>query len=242
MTWALLLSVTFIGAVVQSATGFAFAMIVVPAYVILLDSAAGVQIAIILSVVMSASHMPRLKSSIPTEVLKWIGMGCIAGFPAGIYIYNILDLTMLKLMVAIFLIIISLENGIRLWRDREGSEKHHKGLLASVGAISGVLGTSLAMPGPLVMAYLSRTNLGKDEIRATMISFFVFAYITILIVQVAVIGIERQTWVSSAYMVPAALLGVFFGHQISKKIDEKLFRAIVLVILVTAGAVILFNL
>ncbi len=242
MTWALLLSVTFIGAVVQSATGFAFAMIVVPAYVLLLNSAAGVQIAIILSVVMSVAHMPRLKSSVPTAILKWIGMGCIAGFPVGIYIYNMLDLAMLKLMVAIFLIIISLENGIRLWRGREGTEKHHKGLLAGVGAISGVLGTSLAMPGPLVMAYLSRTNLGKDEIRATMISFFVFAYITILIGQAAVIGIEKETWVSAAYMAPAALLGVFFGHQISKKINERLFKAIVLVILITAGAVILFNL
>jgi uncharacterized membrane protein YfcA len=242
MTWAFLLSVTFIGSVVQSATGFAFAMIVVPPYVLLLNSASGVQIAIILSVVMSIAHLPRLKSAIPTDLLKYIGMGCIGGFPAGIYIYNLLDLAMLKLMVAIFLIIISLENTIRLWRGREGSEKHHKGLLAGVGAISGMLGTSLAMPGPLVMAYLSRTNLAKDEIRATMISFFVFAYIAILIVQAAVIGIEKQTWVSSAYMAPAALLGVFFGHQISKKINETLFKSVVLAILIIAGAVILFNL
>ena len=105
-----------------------------------------------------------------------------------------------------------------------------------------MLGTSLAMPGPLVMAYLSRTNLAKDEIRATMISFFVFAYIAILIVQAAVIGIEKQTWVSSAYMAPAALLGVFLGHQISKKINETLFKSVVLAILIIAGAVILFNL
>ena len=48
MTWAFLLFVTFIGSVVQSATGFAFAMIVVPAYVILLNSADGVLIAVIL--------------------------------------------------------------------------------------------------------------------------------------------------------------------------------------------------
>ncbi len=98
------------------------------------------------------------------------------------------------------------------------------------------------MPGPLVMAYLSRTNLAKDEIRATMISFFVFAYITILIIQMAVIGVAKETWMNSAYMVPAALLGVFAGHQISKKINETLFKALVLLILVVAGAMILINL
>ncbi len=242
MTWALLLLITFIGSVVQSATGFAFAMIVVPAYVLLLNSADGVQIAIILSVVMSLAHLPKLKSSIPLHILKWIALGCLIGFPAGIYIYSIIDLAMLKLMVAIFLIVISAENGWRLWRGKAGTEKHNKGLLASVGVVSGTLGTSLAMPGPLVMAYLSRTNLSKDEIRATMISYFVFAYITILIIQMVVIGVAKETWVNSAYMVPAALLGVFAGHQISKKINEKLFKALVLLILVVAGAVILFNL
>ena len=92
------------------------------------------------------------------------------------------------------------------------------------GALSGILGASLAMPGPLVMLYLSRTNLSKDEIRAIMISFFVFAYIAILILQAAVIGVERQTWITSAYLVPAALLGVFVGHQISKKINETVFN------------------
>lgn len=242
MTWALLLLVTFVGSVVQSATGFAFAMIVVPAYVILLNSADGVIIAVILSVVMSLAHLPKLSSSIPMHILKWVALGCLAGFPAGIYIYSIIDLDMLKLIVAVFLIVISIENGWRLWRGKEGSEEHNKGLLGLVGILSGTLGTSLAMPGPLVMAYLSRTNLAKDEIRATMISFFVFAYVTILVIQIVVIGIERQTWINSAYMIPAALLGVFAGHQISKKINEKLFKALVLLILVVAGAMILINL
>lgn len=242
MTWALLLLVTFIGSMVQSATGFAFAMIVVPAYVILFNSADGVLIAVILSVVMSLSHLPKLRSSIPLPILKWIALGCVVGFPVGIYIFNLVNLEMLKIMVAGFLILISIENAWRLWRGKEGEQKHNPALLSGVGFFSGILGASLAMPGPLVMAYLARTNLSKDEIRAAMISFFVFAYVTILIIQMAVIGISRDTWINSGYMIPAALFGVFAGHQVSKKINEKLFKALILFILVAAGVMILVNL
>lgn len=242
MTWVLLLFVTFLGSVVQSATGFAFAMIVVPAYLLLLNSADGVVIAVILSVVMSLAHLPKLRHAVPVYILKWIAFGCIIGFPVGVYVFSVINLETLKIMVAIFLILISIENGWRLWHGKDGTEKHNKGLLAGVGVISGVLGASLAMPGPLVMAYLSRTKLSKDEIRATMISFFVFAYIAILIIQIAFIGVARETWINSGYLIPAALLGVFAGHQFSKKINERLFKGLILAILVIAGAVILINL
>ena len=86
MTWALLLLATFVASTVQSATGFAFALIVVPAYLLLLGTTDVIQITIILSVVMSLAHVPKLKSNIPYSILKWLAIGSALGFPAGLYI------------------------------------------------------------------------------------------------------------------------------------------------------------
>lgn len=242
MTWVLLLSVTFFASVVQSATGFAFAMIVVPSYLLLLGSADAVQITIILSVVMSLFHVPKLKADIPFHILKPLAIGCIIGFPFGLYLYSHIDFTILKGLVAGFVILISLQNAWSMWRGQNGKSDHKKSVLGIIGVASGILGACLAMPGPHVMAYLSRTNLSKDEIRATMISLFVFAYVAILLLQMAVIGISRQTWIDSSILIPAALFGVYVGHQVSKLINERFFRGIVLIILIVTGITILLNL
>jgi len=108
--------------------------------------------------------------------------------------------------------------------------------------VSGILGAAIAMPGPILMLYLSRTSLGKNEIRAAMMAFFVFAYTGALIMQAIVVGIETDTWITSAILVPAALIGVYAGHQISNKINEKLFKGLVLIILILTGIFMILNL
>ena len=244
MELALLLLATFIASSVQSATGFGFALIVVPAFLILLNSADAIQTVIIISVIMSVVHFLKLRSMAPYGKLKWLILGGIAGFPAGVFIYKNLDLQSIKMTVAIFIILISLQNGWTLIRKNVGQKTQgdNKAMLTGIGVISGMFGVAMAMPGPILMLYLSRTTLGKNEIRACMISFFVFAYIGALLLQVFVVGVESKTWTTSAIITPAALAGVYAGHQISKKIDEKLFKGLVLIILILTGIFMLINL
>ena len=244
MEIALLLFITFIAASVQSATGFGFALIVVPVFLILLNSTDAIQIAIIISVAMSAVHFIKLRNIAPYHLLKWLAIGGIVGFPVGILIYNTLDLDAIKMAVAIFIILISVQNGWNMIRKKlvSGGQNESKFLQVFVGVISGMLGAAMAMPGPVLMLYLSRTTLNKNEIRAAMIAFFVFAYTGALVLQILLVGIQKETWITSAMLIPISLLGVYAGHQISKKINERLFKALVLVILIITGVFMLINL
>ncbi|MDC0111523.1 sulfite exporter TauE/SafE family protein [Emcibacteraceae bacterium] len=242
MIWALLFTVTFVASAVQSATGFAFALIIVPAYLFLLGTTDVIQIAIILSVVISTAHLSTLKLNIPRQIFKWLAIGCAFGLPGGLYLYSNINLALLKILVAVFIIFISIQNGFNMFKKTFSKAYYNKLALTVIGALSGMLGSSMAMPGPLVMLYLSRTTLSKDEIRASMVLFFVFTYIAILILQVIFIGVEHETWITSAYLAPAALCGVFVGHQISKKINEMLFKVFILIILIITGCMMLINL
>jgi uncharacterized membrane protein YfcA len=59
--------------------------------------------------------------------------------------------------------------------------------------------------------------------------------------QTALIGIDSETWLNAAFLIPAALFGVVAGDLISKKINQQLFEALVLMILLFTGIFMLLN-
>ncbi|MEH6578738.1 MAG: sulfite exporter TauE/SafE family protein [Amphritea sp.] len=247
MDWGLLLLVTFFAATVQSATGFGFGLIAVSAFLIVLNSVAAIQLVMIITLAMSCVHWPKLRGMAPGLLLKWLSVGCALGFPLGILVYNQLDLDAIKMAVAVLIILISLQNGWHLFskaknRSLQEGQPHRRGTVIGVGVASGLMASSMAMPGPAVMLYLSRTALGKNEIRATILTFFLFSYGGALLLQATLIGIESQTWLTAAVLTPSALVGVVAGHLLSKKINQQLFKGLVLFILLLTGLFMLLNL
>lgn len=247
MDWAILILITFFAASIQSATGFGFGLIAVSAFLILLNSAAAVQLVIIITLVMSCVHWFKLKQNVPSNLLKWLSLGSLVGFPIGLLIFLELNLEILKMSIALLIIFISLQNAWHLFRSNQTrhspskAEFNHKALMG-VGVASGAMASSLAMPGPAVMLYLARTSLTKDEVRGTILTFFIFSYGGALILQAGLVGISLQTWTTAALLTPAALAGVATGHVISHKINQQVFKALVLAILLLTGIFMLLNL
>lgn len=247
MEWALLLFVTFFASTVQSATGFGFGLIAVSAFLIVQNSVEAIQLVIIITLAMSCVHWPKLRGIAPGFLLKWLSFGCLVGFPLGILVYSQLDLDAIKMTVAILIILISLQNGWHLFRENKtegspGNQIYSRGAIMGVGVASGIMASSMAMPGPAVMLYLSRTGLSKNEIRSTIITFFLFSYGGALLLQTSIVGVALQTWMTAAILTPAALIGVVAGHLVSKKINQQFFKGLVLLILLATGLFMLFNL
>ncbi|MCJ8322859.1 MAG: sulfite exporter TauE/SafE family protein [Rhizobiales bacterium] len=247
MEWTLLLIVTFLAATVQSATGFGFGLIAVSVFLILLNSVAAIQIVIIITLIMSCIHWPKLRGLAPTNLLKWLLVGCTLGFPLGILVFELLDIEAIKMVVAILIILISLQNGWLLFagqkqNTKSNDQQHKTSTVLGVGIVSGLMASAMAMPGPAIMLYLSRTSLSKNEIRGTIITSFVFSYAGALVLQTAFVGIDSQTWVTAGMLTPAALIGVVAGHMLSNKINQKLFKWLILLVLLLTGLFMLFNL
>ena len=247
MDWTLLIMVTFLAATVQSATGFGFGLIAVSAFLIVLNSVAAIQLVMIITLVMSCVHWPKLRGIAPGYLLKWLSIGCLLGFPLGILVYKQLDLDTIKLLVAILIILISAQNAWYLLRKAKTPSPrdqlpHKPSTVMGVGIASGLMASSMAMPGPAVMLYLSRSALSKDEIRATILTFFLFSYGGALLLQATLIGIESQTWLTAAALTPSAIAGMITGHLLSKRINQQVFKGLVLVILLLTGLFMLLNL
>ena len=238
---------TIIASIVQSATGFGFALIVVPVYLIILNSVDAIQLVILISIIMSLPLWLKLKGEMPRDILKWIFLGCVIGFPVGIFLFLEMDLQVIKAAVAVFIILISLQNAWHMFKSAKANAqidiyKLPKSVLSFIGIISGIFGAAMAMPGPTMMLFLSKTNLQKNEIRAVMMALFAFAYTGAAFMQMVFAGINKDIWLKSVYIMPGALLGVYIGHLLSRKINERLFKGLILIILFLTGIFMLLSL
>lgn len=247
MDWPLLLLVTFFAATVQSATGFGFGLMAVSAFLVMLNSVAAIQLVIIITLVMSCFHWPTLRGGASKPLIRWLAIGCLFGFPIGIYAYSQVDITVIKAAVALLILAVTVQNAWQLFHRTErkllaADNNNSDRATFGVGVTSGMMASCLAMPGPAVMLYLSRSSMDKDEIRATILTYFIFSYAGALLLQAILIGVETQTWITAAILSPAALAGVVAGQYASRFINQQVFTGAVLIILFSTGLFMLTSL
>ena len=240
--WILLAAVSFVAALVQGATGFGFAIMAVPFYLLILESLSAIQVTIIVTLALTLSVAVRVWRNAPRALLGRLVAGTLIGFPAGILAYRHADLETAKLAVGLLI------TGFAAWlllagRDRpaEESPTSHPGADVAVGIVSGAMTTSLGMPGPVVLIYLSALGTGKEAMRGTMLALFVISYAGALALQAWLAGIDGTTWTTAAILVPAGLIGAAAGHWVSRFLGQRTFRLLVLAILAATGLYMLWT-
>lgn len=248
--WVIIASVFFLASAVQSTLGFGFAMIAVTPCLLIINSVAAIQLIIIGNFVMALVAWPSLKGHAPKNVLFYLFIGSLVGIPAGAYIYHVVDITVIKVLVAL---VILLATGETAWRfsqnnkqaDNQETEEQPICITQSrpagylAGFLSGALTSSLSTPGPATMLYLTRSHLSTTEIRASILIFYIFAYGCATFSQSAIVGISAETWKGSAILAPVIFLGVVVGHFLAKHINPVVFRWIVIVVLGVSGVYML---
>jgi uncharacterized membrane protein YfcA len=246
-SWIILSSVTFIAAVLQTVTGFGFGLLCVPVFLWLLDSIAAIHLVTLITLVMSLAILPSVHTKIVPKLLFALSAGVLIGSPLGISFFSRFNLDMIKVFAAVVILAITLWNAYQYLqryvlekRSQETAGYGSGRVQFGVGILSGILGATLAMPAPLAMMYLSGTAYTKDEIRITILVFFVVAYGAALACQMTVQGIEVQTWKLAFSLSPVALLGVWLGHKLSSKVSALHFRLIVfLTLIITSSAMLI---
>jgi len=246
MDWFYLSIITFAAATIQSATGFGFGLIAVPVFLLVLDSAEAIQMVMIIILCMSILDWYKLRGQSSRSLLRQLCAGMLIGFPFGIILFQYVALSGLKAIIAVVILLFSIQNLLRLFgRYRSAAhsaDPRNKWATIVTGYISGMMSTSLAMPGPAVMLYLVHQGFDKTLIRATILTYFVFAYAGSILLQSMLVGVSQSTWLSSLSLVPVGFLGVMCGHYLSDKINQKLFKQLVLSILILTALAMIYQL
>ncbi len=230
----------FGAAALQSATGIGFGVIAGPILLIALNDGSAIQISIVLNLLIAMILTPSLWQQADRPLLARLLIGLAIGSPVGLFIFLSLDIDFLKVFAGLA-VLLTLVLTVRGSNSQAHSMTKTPGNAEqiSIGIVAGVMGASLAIPGPVPAGWMSTRGFSKETIRATILVMFVFAYLVALVLQFGLAGIGADAMRLSALLAPSTVVGILVGRLLSSRLTEQSFRWILIIILAST-AIMLF--
>lgn len=234
-TIAIFICIIFVASILQASTGFGFSVMATPFLLMLFLPQEAIQINIILSLIISTILVWKIRNDIDKALLKRISLGSIVGLPFGFTIFMLSNITVIKLVVSVLLLLLTL---LLICKFKMKGTPMRDFI---VGGVSGALTTSIGMPGPPLLLYFTGTDIKKEQLRATTLAFFLFIFSISLLSQIIFTGTSKLIWQSSLYAIPIVLIGLYIGQIIFKKINQQIFRLFTYILLICTGVFLLIE-
>lgn len=180
-------------------------------------------------IVVKNRHSFDVKTALP--VAFWIILGVIPGT----LFLKMSSPWLIKALLGVFIIGLGIEMATR---DRAKAIKPSKVARAVISLISGVMGALFGI-NLLFLAYMERVAVDRQQFRTNVCFVFLIENAFRTIVYAWNGMFTAMTFSIAAISVPAAILGIYVGGKIDKKIDEKLAKRLVIGVFIMGGVSIL---
>lgn len=242
------------GALVQSALGFGFSLVVAPLLLMRYEPAVGIPILVFLNLAISLVLVWPLRAHLPGRRLALLAAGAVGGLPLGFLVFLRVGEPVLRGMVGV--VVLAGATGIAVRRfagtgadvregqDREAREeaaRPHRAPALLAGAAAGALTSSIGVPAPAVALYTSGAGLAAGASRALILSFYLLVFGATLLLQGATGRVGVAAWSQGALLLPGLGIGVLAGHRLGSRLDHATFHALVLLLLAVSAASLLFD-
>jgi uncharacterized protein len=238
-----LAATTFGSALLYAISGFGFAVLAAPLFLLFLDPARAIQLVVIISTALSIVVLRGVLQAIAPWLLLRLALGSLVGLPLGLVAFRYADPILVRAaagaMIFGFAILMAVS------RRRSGQPGEGKpwtafamspGLDLAAGAVSGFASALVGQPGPPVLIYLLLAGAAAETARATLLAFFALSYGVTLASHAATIGIPAPTWLAAAILIPFAFLGGLAGRPIGDRLGAEAFAMLAIALLAVAGA------
>jgi uncharacterized protein len=176
-------------------------------------------------------------------LLPWVTAGIAAGALALVAPERVLRLVVAGIVIAMI--------ALRWWRDRStptrmttaalspGSSPDRWSHAAGYGASAGFATTVANAAGPVMNLYLLSRRLPKQEFVATGAWFFFVVNLVKLPVYAAHGLIDRRSLTHDALWIPAVVAGALLGRTVLRRLAQKTFERLVMLLTVGSAALLL---
>jgi uncharacterized protein len=217
----------FAGASVQSATGFGFALVLMPALLAFLEPEEAVAVALLLAVALSALVLVESRR-VPTHGLGRLLLPALPGLAVGVVVIAVVTKEPLQVGVGIAVI------AAALWQLRGSEETRFPAPLA--GFLSGALTTSISINGPPLVLWLESQDVAPAVFRTTLAAAFLILDIAGVGLLVASEGLDTIDLGVLGPLLGCVALGYALGAVAFRRLDADRFFTIVLVLVMCTGA------
>lgn len=235
MSTFVLIVIVLVASTLQAGTGFGFSIMATPLLLLLFSPHDAIQINIVLSLLISLIVAFKIRNQVDKEILKRLIEGSIIGILPGVLLFVFLDVRPLKILVCILI----LASTSLIVLKVNFQQTKFKDLMT--GAISGLLTTSLGMPGPPLLIYFAGAKVDKATLRSTSLAYFVFIYSISFLLQFLMYSTSHGVLIATLWGFPFALLGIYLGQKMFARLKQQLFQKIIYALLFVTGICLLFT-
>ena len=224
----------FAGAVVSGLVGFAFSAVAGAILLHVLPPTEAVPLMMACSLVPQIASLVTLRRS-----MKWRGsLTLIAGGALGmvpaLYLLHHIDAATFRVGFGIFLATYAAYMLLRPAMERVGAVPGRV-RDAAIGFGGGLVGGLTAMPGALPAMWCELRGMPKDQQRGLMQPYIVAMQVFALALMVSRNGVPTKALMDLTFSLPALAAGTALGLVMFGRINDALFREIVMVVLLVAG-------
>lgn len=226
---------TLLGAGVQSATGFGFALILGPAIFAAMDPAPALTTLLILAAMLNVLILfsERRPRQVRGADLRGLLITAAPGMLAGAAILAVVSKPLLQVLVGATIVVAV---ALRLRPAPAAPRPPAPGLRALTGLGAGALTTTTGTNGPPMLLWLQRAGATPAEVRDTLAA----AFLTLSISGAAIVALSSGEGyaVEASVILPLAALvpaGQLIGRLVFERLDPVLFRRVGLGLALAAG-------
>jgi len=238
-----LAATTFGSALLYAISGFGFAVLAAPPFLLFLDPARAIELVIIISTVLSIVVLRGLLPAIAPWLLLRLALGGFVGLPLGLVAFRYADPILVRAAAGAMIFGFAMLMAVSRRRSGQPGQGKHWGAFAmsprldlAAGAVSGFASALVGEPGPPVLIYLLLAGTAPRTVRATLLAFFALSYGVTLASHAATIGIPAPTWLAAGILLPFAFLGGLAGRPIGDRLGAEAFALLAIAVLAVAGA------
>ena len=230
------LAASFSSAIVAGLSGFAFGLIATSVWLYVLSPLQSATLIVVFGLIVQGYSVWKLQHAIEWKKLWPFVIGGAFGVPLGVAVLNWADPGRVRVGVGIFLVAYSgwslLRPSVRPLASRGVA------LDAVIGFLNGILAGITGLAGIIVTLWCGLRGWTKDQQRAV----FQPVAVATFIMTAAWIGAKGAVTADTlGYFflgLPAVLAGTWLGMRLYGRLDDTLFRSIVLSLLLLSGALL----
>lgn len=232
---ALAVVAAFVGATVQSATGFGFALVLSPVLFAVLDPGEAVTVLFVLSALLSLLVLgsERRDSHVLGRPVLAVLAWSLPGLAAGALILSAVSKPPLQVAVGVA-VVAALIVQLRVDEPHGPPAGWHA---AAAGLTTGVLSTTTGVSGPPLLIWLERLGATPDQTRDTLAASFLGLTIPSALALLAVdeLDVGGVSALALVALLAAVVLGRAVGRQVFVRFDRERFRRAALAVALLAG-------
>lgn len=227
-----------LGFFVQAVTGFASGLLTLPMLMLIMPMPEAVAMLAILMLLFNGILIFKNWHILDKKIVARMSWGVIPGIAIGVYLLGHVDTEILKKLLGAFILIHVSSHWLTRGKRAIGAFGESGLLLGFVGGISSGL---FSGGSPIYAIYIAHKLKNSAAIRATIIGIMTIANLfrvpALVVSDILTLEIAKLT----LYSLPVFFLVLYFGDKVHSKLNDAVFKEIVMGLLAVIGMILIVN-